>query len=104
MSRVYKFQTYLRIELTTGVAISNPEDVLIFYKKPSGTIGSVAAQIGDPTTGVIYYDVEPDSSGNEDFLDEVGEWKFWAWVQFSDGRTARGETVTQEIFDNQDEC
>lgn len=105
MSRIYTYQTYLRIILTTGVNITNALLVQIYYKKPvSGTIGSVNAQVQDPVTGIIYYDVEPDSDGNSDFLDEVGKWKFWAYIEFSDGRTARGDTVTKVIYDYQDIC
>jgi hypothetical protein len=104
MGRIYTFQTYVRILLTAGLDITGALTTLIYYKKPSGTIDSVTATVSNPVTGTIFYDVETDSSGNADFLDETGTWKFWTWVEFADGRTARGETVTKEIYDHEDVC
>lgn len=104
MSRIYTYQTYLRIILTVQVDINSAISTRIYYKKPGGTIDFVEATVQNPNTGVIYYDLEPDSAGNDDFLDEVGNWKFWAWVEFSDGRTARGETVTRQVYDKDDVC
>lgn len=105
MSRIYAYQTYLRIILTTGVNIAGALDLKIYYKKPvTGTIDSVDAEVLDEAQGKIYYDVEPDSEGNSDFLDEVGKWKFWAYVVFSDGREARGDTITRMVYDKEDAC
>lgn len=104
MSRVYTEQTYLRIELTAGVDITGALATEIIYKKPSGDMGSLDAIVSNPTTGVIYYDVPADSSGGTDLIDEVGDWKFWAFVTFSDGRTARGETLVWTMYDKDDEC
>lgn len=104
MGRIYTYQTYLRILLTAGVDVSSALATYIYYKKPSGTIGSVIATVQSPLTGVMFYDVKADSSGNADFLDEVGTWKFWTYVEFDDGRTARGETVTKQIYDYEDVC
>lgn len=104
MGRVFVEQTYLRIQLTAGVNVADALTTEIYYKKPGGTIGSVPATVSNPIIGVMYYDLVPDSSGGTDFLDEVGEWKFWTWVEFADGRTARGETYTEEIYDDEDNC
>lgn len=104
MSRIFTYQTYLRIILTANVNVTDALSLQIYYKKPSGVVGSVQATALTPLTGVIYYDLEPDSSGNDDFLDEVGTWSFWAYVEFVDGRTARGETVKRTIYDNADAC
>jgi hypothetical protein len=104
MGRIYTYQTYLRILLTAGVDVTDALETYIYYKKPSGTIGVLPATVQSPLTGIMFYDVEPDSSGNADFLDEVGSWKFWTYVEFADGRSARGETVTKEIYDYEDVC
>ena len=104
MGRVFAEQTHLRIQLTAGVNVAGALSTQIFYKKPSGTIGSVVASVSDENTGILYYDLVADSSGGTDFLDEVGTWKFWTFVEFSDGRTARGETYTKQVYDKDDEC
>jgi len=105
MGRVFAEQTHLRIQLTAGVNVAGALSTQIFYKKPvSGTIDSVEATVSNQATGVMFYDLVADSSGGTDFLDEVGKWKFWTYVEFSDGRTARGETYTKEVYDKDDEC
>lgn len=104
MGRVFTEQTYLRIILTAGVNVAGALTTSIIYKKPSGTLGILAATVQDQATGVMYHDIPTDSSGGINLLDEVGKWKFWTFVEFSDGRTARGETYTKEIYDDEDEC
>ena len=104
MSRIFKYQTYVRILLNTGVELdSTVLDTRIYYKKPvSGTLDYVDAEIYDDQK--LKYDIEADSSGNDDFFDEEGKWRFWTWVEFADGRTARGETVLEYIYNNEDAC
>lgn len=102
MGRIFVNQTYLRIRLTTSVSIAGALEKKIYYKKPGGTVGSIDAEVYDVATGVIYYDLEPDSEGNADFLDETGEWCFWAKVTFADGREARGETVGVTVWDEEE--
>jgi hypothetical protein len=100
MSKIFKNQTYLRIKLTTGVDITGALDLRIYYRKPvSKEIGYVTAASLDNAEGILFYDILPGDSGGSDFLDEVGKWKFWAYVEFSDSRVARGETVLQEIYE-----
>jgi hypothetical protein len=70
----------------------------IYYRKPGGTIGSLDATSSDDENGVIYADLDSDST----LLDTRGAWKFWSWVKFSDGRMARGETVGVTIWDNEE--
>jgi hypothetical protein len=97
MSKIYKDQTYLRIKITTGVDISSAQETKIYYADPSNDIGSVTAIVDDETTGVVYYDLLPDT-GIE--LNQIGEWKFWAFIKFWDGRIARGESFSVIIYDN----
>jgi len=106
MSRIFINQTYLRIILCVGVNISGALSTRIYYKKPvSGTIGYVDASTGDPPEeGILYYDLLPVDSTHPPLLNEVGRWQFWAYVQFADGREARGSTVSRMINDNEDKC
>ena len=92
MGKIYKSQDSLRIKLTTSVDITGATVKKIYYKKPSGTIGSWDATVDVISTGVIYYDVV---SGD---IDESGQWKFWAYVTFSDGRSAPGQYVAETIY------
>lgn len=94
MSKIFVDQTNLRIILTTGVPISNPRTVEIHYRKPDGTIGTLDATVQNAATGIIYHDLDSDST----LLDQRGPWKFWSYVVFSDGRQARGETVGTTIW------
>jgi len=94
MSKIFVDQTSLRIILTTNVVISTPNVVEIHYRKPDGTLGELEAIIQDPVNGVIYHDLDSDST----LLDQRGAWKFWSYVEFSDGRKARGETVGVTIW------
>ena len=94
MSKVFVDQTSLRIILTTGVVIADARTTEIHYRKPGGEIGQLTAEIQDPVTGIIFHDLDSDST----LLDERGAWKFWAYIVFSDGRKARGETVGVTIW------
>ena len=95
MSKIFVDQTSLRIILTTNVVIdSDARMVEIRYRKPDGTIGALDADIQDPVTGIIFHDLDSDST----LLDQRGAWKFWSHVVFSDGRMARGETVGVTIW------
>lgn len=104
MGRVFTEQTYLRIILTAGVNVAGALTTSIIYKTPSGVLGTLDATVQDQATGIMYHDVPVDSSGGTDLLTEVGKWKFWTYVEFSDGRTARGETYTKQIYDKDDNC
>jgi len=93
LSKVYKYQSALRIELTTGVDITGATVKRIKYKKPGGTEGYWDASVSDAITGVIYYDIQLDTE-----IDEAGEWTFWAYITFSDERSAPGEAMKHTFF------
>ena len=90
MGKIYKNQSALRIQLTCDQSISGASAKRIHYQKPSGAEGYWNAEVADVSTGAIYYDVVDTS-----ILDEIGTWKFWAFVIFSDDREAPGDVVTQ---------
>jgi len=92
MGTIFKGQTKLQIKLTVEQDITGAVQTLIRYKKPSGARGEWTANIVNPATGIL--DFEPASAAT---LDETGQWTLWAFVQFSDGRTAAGEPVTMQV-------
>lgn len=93
MGKIYLNQDSLRIQLTTGVDITGASTTEIRFKKPvSGDSSAWTATVGDPGAGAIYFDL----TGTE--LDEVGTWTFWAYVTFSDGRSAPGEPVKVTVY------
>jgi len=96
MSKVYINQEALRIRLTTSVVITGATAKKIKYRKPDGTVGSWNAEVEDATNGIIYYDVKITENGAD--IDQSGNWKFWAYITFSDGRSAPGELVKQYVY------
>lgn len=93
MGKIYVGQTALIITATVKQNITGAT-CAIRYKKPNKATGSFAATITDATNGVITYTV---TSAND--IDMAGVWTFWAYVIFSDGREAAGESVTRKIYE-----
>lgn len=90
---IFKDQSSLRIRLTTGVDITAAGALRVQYRKPGGTLSYFTATSEDDSTGVIYYDFAADD------LDESGVWTFWAFVTFSDGRSAAGEAINVQVYE-----
>ena len=85
MSKIYKGQTSLRITVKTFTALTGAVNISIKFVKPDGTAGSFPASTTDVLNGVIFHEcIEGD-------IDQAGWWKFWAFIEFDDGRTAAGE-------------
>jgi len=64
---------------------------VIKYKKPDATTGQFTAVNGG--NGVIYYQI-----ANSSDLDQIGTWKFWAYVTFTGGKIAQGEPVNIPVY------
>ena len=94
MGKIYKGQTKLRIQRTVSQDITAASVTQIKYVKPSGTAGALTASVLTAATGVIYFDVVSSST-----LDESGIWKTWAYITFSDGRSADGENVSMKVYE-----
>jgi len=92
MRKIFKGQTALRITLKTFCDLEGAILALIKYRKPNGVIGEFAAAISDMAKGVIFHEcIEGD-------IDASGWWVFWAFVTFTDGRTAAGETAKVYVW------
>jgi len=94
MDKIYINQTNLRISLKTGVNITNALETKIIYIKPDRSSGSLNAEIENAINGIIYYDVLK----TDTFLNQYRVWEFYAYIKFSDGRTARGESAKVIIY------
>ena len=97
MGKIYVGQTSLRIELTALVDITGASTKEIRYRKPDGTTGAWDAISDDDATGVLYYDLDAVTD-----LDQALRWEFWTYVTFSDGRSAPGEPVTLQVYEQLD--
>ncbi len=95
MAKLFAGQSELRIRLTMSIDITDATTVQIKYRKPDKTTtGEWDAVTEIEATGVIYYDVLDGDIPAADY----GEWLFWAYVVFSDGRNAPGEAVRVKFW------
>ncbi len=94
MGKIYKNQTALYIQVTTGVDITGATSTLIQYRKPSGAEDSWSAEIVDAENGIIKY---ADFSANT--LNESGWWTFWADITFSTGLRGIGESFKIYVYE-----
>jgi hypothetical protein len=95
MGKVYKNQSGLRHELETGQVLTGVLDTKIKYIKPDGTEGLWQAQVNGNN---VYYDFTEKPGGGSE-LDQVGNWKTWAYVTFQDGRKAPGEVFILKVYE-----
>ena len=92
MAKIFKEQTALRITLKTFTDLEGVLSAVIRFCKPNGMTGEFTAAVGDTVKGVIFHECI------EGELDLSGWWSFWAFVTFSDGRTAAGEAAKVYIW------
>jgi len=92
MGKVFKGQSALRITLRTFCNLEGVLNAVIKYRKPNGKSGELAAAVGDTTKGLIFHECI------EGEIDTSGWWAFWAFITFTDGRTAAGETAKVFIW------
>ena len=92
MGKIYADQTALKIDLDTGIDLTTGVDsVYIKYTKPGSSTTdqwSATVENGTHITKVL--------SGGE--IDIAGDWKFWAYVIFTDTSKAPGEPVQVRVY------
>jgi len=100
MGKIYVGQTNLKLVLETGVDLTGATTKQIKYKKPTGdTISQLDAAVeGNVVDGALAYDFKVADTA---LLNEAGNWSFWAYVVFADGRIARGETANLIVYETQ---
>jgi len=96
MGKLYAGQTKLRIRLTVGQDITGAT-VLVKYRKPDGTEGSFVGVPEDVALGIFYYDI--DVSGDDIPTADYGEWMFWAYITYADGKVAPGEAIWEHFYE-----
>ena len=94
MAKVFAGQSALKIRLTMVADLTDSTSVEVRYQKPDGTEGRWTATIEAPITGIIYYNVKVGDIA----VSEYGEWLFWAWASFSDGRATMGEQIRRKFW------
>ena len=92
MGRIFKGQSALRITVKTFTDLEGIISACIKYRKPDGSAGEFPAGVGDVSKGVIFHECI------EGEIDMAGWWALWAFITFSDGRTAAGETAKIYIW------
>lgn len=93
MGKAYDTQTVLKFIANTHTDITGASARKIKYKKPDGTTGEwVAAEEGDPLEGKISYEVVA-------ALGAFDCWIFWAWIEFTEGKSAPGEARKIMIYE-----
>jgi hypothetical protein len=93
MGNIYCGQSSLRVTARTFVDLSEAVKCLVKFRKPDGSEGAFNAAIADAETGVIFHEC---LSGE---LDASGWWRFWAFIEFADGRTTCGEAVKVFVWE-----
>ena len=89
---IFKFQSALRITVKTFCNLECVLSAKIKFRKPDGKTGEFAAGVGDTEKGVIFHECI------EGEIDVSGWWVFWAFITFSDGRTAAGQTARVYVW------
>lgn len=93
MSKIFVGQSKLTIQLSLGQSLAGAESAVIKFIKPSQTRGEWLAEIINEATGLIQYEVE-----NENTINEAGDWKMWAVVEFVDNQKAPSTPVTVKVW------
>jgi len=89
---IFRLQSALRITVKTFCDLQGVLSAVIKYRKPDGKTGQFSAAVGDAEKGVIFHECI------EGEIDVVGWWAFWAYITFSDGRTAAGQTARVYVW------
>ena len=93
MGKAFDTQTVLKFIASTGVDITGATKRRIKYKQPDGTTGEwVAVEEGDPLIGKISYEIIA-------ALGAFNGWTLWAWIEFSEGLHAAGESRKIMIYE-----
>jgi hypothetical protein len=92
MGRIFVNQSALRITVKTFTDLEGIISAVIKYRKPNGKTGELSAAISDTARGFIFHEVI------EGEIDLSGWWVFWAFITFSDGRTAAGEAAKVYVW------
>lgn len=91
--KIYVNQSSLRMTLDTGVVLTGATTLQIKHIKTDLSTGFWVASIDPSDANKLFYDFINTE------LDQSGNWIFWAFVIFSDGRNAPGEPVKVKVHE-----
>ena len=74
------------ITVNVSKNLTGYETALIKYRKPNNVTGQFVATVTNVTTGVIQYAIQSASD-----IDMAGNWVFWAYVEYENGKIGIGE-------------
>ena len=92
MGKIIKGQSALRIVVNTFTNLADCLMAVIRYRKPNGVTGEFGAGVLDGEKGLLVHECI------EGEIDVSGWWVFWAFVTFTDGRTAAGEAAKVYVW------
>jgi hypothetical protein len=90
--KIFSGQSALRVTVNTFCDLEGIDNAVIKYRKPDGSMGEFAAAVADTAKGVIFHEFI------EGEINLSGWWAFWAFITFSDGRTAAGEAAKVYVW------
>lgn len=90
--KIFRGQSALRITLKTYCDLEGALSAVIRFRKPDGKTGEFSAAVGDIANGVIFHEII------EGEINASGWWAFWAFITFTDGRTAAGEAARVYVW------
>lgn len=93
MSKIFINQTKLVIRLDLSASITGYDACVIKYTKPNGVKGEFVASVENEEAGIISYIVQ-----SENDIDQSGQWVFWGYVTFLDGKAIAGESTRVIVF------
>jgi hypothetical protein len=92
MSYIHQYQDALIITANVGQNISTAESVKIAYEKPDETLGVWDAVVYNSNYVRKVMEVGADE------LDQVGTWKFWAEITYSNGSKVYGTPYSVYVY------
>jgi hypothetical protein len=98
MGKIFINQDVLKIELSCDALPGTVEHAWIKYRNPEGTEGTFTTEATYNAPALSFYIV----FGVGEFLEDygtVGTWKFWLWLELTDGRVIPGEVIKETIYE-----
>lgn len=92
MSYIHQYQDALMITANVGQNVTTATSVHIGYEKPDETVGKWEAVVYNSN----YVRKVMEVGGEE--LDQVGTWKFWAEITYSNGSKVYGRPYEVHIY------
>ena len=97
MGKVFLNQDVLKIELTVDTLPGTVEHAWIKYRNPAGEEDTFDTEATYNAPNDSFYIIFAVGEFLEDY-GTAGTWKFWLWLELTDGRIIPGEVITEKIY------